>query len=184
MRKRKMENGEWKTRLLFFRAAIILLTACCFYFSAQAQTDAPPKDAAPPPMKAIPKDERNRLEAEKDLKKRTQLSLDLLGEHLTKAEKLTAQNEYQNALNELGNFHAILENILDYLNAHDDHGGKVRNNFKRLEIGIRPTLPRLEIVRRAMPFSYGYYVQIIQKFVRDARSEALDPLFDNSVVKQ
>ena len=179
-----MENGRWKVNKKVFGVFVFLLTAYCFPLFAQAQTDAPPKDAAPPPMKMIPKDERNRLEAEKDLKKRTRLSLNLLETHLKKAEQLTEQDDYQNALGELGNFQAILENILNFLNAHDNGGGKVRNNFKRLEIGIRPTLPRLEIVRRGMPFSYGYYVQSIQKFVRDARSKALDPLFDDSVVKQ
>lgn len=179
-----MENGKWKIRSYIFRAATILLTAYCLLLTVSAQADEPPKDAAPPPMKSIPKDERKSIEAEKDIKKRTKLSLDLLETHLSKAEQLTDQSEFQNALAELGNFHAILENILDYLNRRDDHSDKVDNNFKRLEIGLRKTIPRLEIVRRGMPFNYGYYVQQIQKSVRDARSKALDPLFGDSVIRQ
>ena len=179
-----MENGKLKIRPHIFRAAAILLTAYCLLFSVSAQTDEPPKDAAPPPMKSIPKDERKRIEGETDIKKRTQISLDLLETHLAKAEQLTDQNEFQNALDQLSDFHAILENILNFLNSRKDGSDKVDNNFKRLEIGIRKTIPRLEIVRRGMPFSYGYYVQQIQKFVRDARSKALDPLFSDSVVRQ
>ncbi|MGI9035195.1 MAG: hypothetical protein ACR2GD_04045 [Pyrinomonadaceae bacterium] len=135
-------------------------------------------------MKSIPKDERNRIESEKDMKKRTQLSLDLLETHLAKAEQLTEQNEFQNALNELGNFDGILENVLSFLNSRDNGGNKVDNNFKRLEIGLRKTGPRLEILRREMPFSYGYYVRELQKAVRDARSKALDPLFGNTVIQE
>ncbi|MGI8470160.1 MAG: hypothetical protein ACR2N3_17095 [Pyrinomonadaceae bacterium] len=179
-----MVNGKWKILSFIFRAATILLTAYCLLLTVSAQTDEPPKDAAPPPMKAVPKDERKHLEAEKDIKKRTQLSLDLMETHLSKAEQLTAQNDFQSALDELGDFHGILENALNYLNSRDDGGNKVDNNFKRLEIGLRKTVSRLEILRREMPFSYGYYVRELQKAVRDARAKALDPLFGNSVVPE
>ena len=179
-----MVNSKWKIRTFIFRASVMLFTAYCLLLTAQAQVDEPPSDAAPPPPKSIPKDEKKSLDALTDLKKRTQLSLELLENHLVKAEQLGGQNDFQNSLNELGNYQAILENALNFLNSRDDGGNKVDNNFKRLEIGLRRTVPRLEILRREMPYSYGYYVRELQKVVRDARSKALDPLFSDSVVRQ
>lgn len=179
-----MVNGKWKIRVFIFRASVILLTAYCSLLSAQAQIDEPPADAAAPPMNVIPREERKSLDDVKDLKKRTQLSLELLENHLLKAEQLGTQNDFRGSLNELGNYHAILENALKFLNSRDDGGNKVDNNFKRLEIGLRRTIPRLEVLRREMPYSYGYYVRELQKFVRDIRAQALEPLFSNDVVKQ
>lgn len=183
MQKWKMDIKLGNIFSKIFQVVILLLAVNGFLLVAKAQTDDPP-DAAPPPMKVIPKDERKLIDSEKDLKKRTQVSLDLLDAHLLKAEQLSTQSDFQSSINELGNFHAILENVLNYLNSRDDGGNKVDSNFKRLEIGLRKTIPRLEILRRGMPFSYGYYVQKLQKFVREARAKALEPLFDNSIVPE
>lgn len=174
------------TGIVWFSYFSFCLFTFCFLLStpARAQVDEPPKDAAPPPMIFIPKEERKQIEMQKDIKKRTELSIDLLETHLQKAETLSEQSDFQSSLGELGNFHGILANVLDYLNSRDNNSDKVNSNFKRLEINLRKIVPRLEILRRGMPFNYGYYVQKLQKFVRDARSKALDPLFDDSVVPQ
>lgn len=150
--------------------------------SAYAQTDDPPKDAAPPPLRSISGEERRMLEAQSNGKKRTQLCLEMMETRLKVAEEMAAQNKYQDVLTQLGSFQGLLEHALDYLAANDVKN-KNDENFKRLEIGIRRTVPRLEIVRREVPFQYGYHIVKIQKFVREARARAMDPLFDDTVVK-
>jgi hypothetical protein len=152
--------------------------------AAYAQGDELPKDAAPPPLKIVSKDERKSLDAETNAKKRTQLSLNLMEIRLKAAEDFAAQNKYQESINELGVFQGLLEDVLKYLERKDDGGGKADDNYKRLEIGLRKTGPRLELVRRELPFRYGFYVQQIQKFVREARAKAIEPLFDDTVVPE
>lgn len=169
-----------------FRNSICLLTFYCFLLltAAQAQIDEPPKDAAPPPPRIISKEERKLLDAETNPKKRTELSLELMEIRLKTAEDFAAQNKFQEALNELGSFQALLENVLNYLERKDDGGSKADNNYKRLEIGLRKTGSRIELVRRQMSYKYGYYVLKLQKFVRDARAKAIEPLFSDSVVPE
>ena len=143
--------------------------------------DEPPKDAAPPPLKILSKEEKKLLEEETNSKKRTQLSLDLMENRLKAAETSLAENKFQQTINELGGFQALLENALNYLEQKENNN-KTDYNFKRLEIGLRRTVPRLEIIRRELPYKYGFYVQKLQKYVRDARAKAVEPLFGNSVV--
>ena len=179
-----MENGKVEICSKMFRVVTLLLTAFCFLLTAQAQDDQPPKDLAPPPLKIISKDERNLLDAEKNSKKHLQLSLDLMDTRLKSAEELVTQNRFQESINELGSFQAHLENALNYLTRTDNGSSKADDNYKRLEINLRKTVSRLEIVRRELPFSYGYYVQKIQKFVREARAKAIEPLFGDTVLPE
>jgi hypothetical protein len=180
-----MGNEKWELGSKFFRVIALVLSANCFLFAVQAQTtDDPPPDAAPPPLRVLTKDERRMLENERDLKKRTQLSLNLMEARLKNAEQLVVQNKFQDTINELGGFQALLESALDHLERNDNGSNKSTYNFKRLEINLRKTIPRLELVRRELPFSYGYYVQRLQRFVREARAKAVEPLFGNSVLPE
>lgn len=167
-------------------AFFFLFAVCCP--AILAQTDeidaAPPADVAPPPMTILSKSEKQQLDGEENIKKRTQLCIDLMDSRLKAAEGLIEQSKFQESINELGGFQALLENALNYLNRHDNDSSKVDYNFKRLEIGLRQTVSRLEMVRRGMPFKYGYYVLRLQKFVRDARAKAIEPLFSDTVVPQ
>ncbi len=165
-------------------ALFILLAALVTPLAAFAQQDEPPADAAPPPLKVISKDERKLLYDQSNLKKRTQLSLDLMETRLKNAEQFAATEKFQDSINELGGFQALLENALSYLNHNDNGSDKIDYNFKRLEIGLRRTVARLEIVRRGLPFKYGFYVQKLQKVVREARAAALEPLFDDSATQR
>lgn len=163
--------------IIYFLALVFILP-----LSAYAQIDDPPKDAAPPPLRSISGEERKLLEAQSNGKKRTQLCLEMMETRLKTAEEMASQNRYQDVLTQLGGFQGLLEHALGYLAANDI---KDRNdeNFKRLEIGIRRTVPRLEIVRREVPFQYGYHIQKIQKFVREARAKAMEPLFGEGVIR-
>jgi hypothetical protein len=177
------ENKKRKIGLnLSFTLLFLLLAGYCFPFTVHAQEEEPPADAVPPPVRTLSQDEKKLLEAETGIKKRTQLSLDLMDARIAKSEKLLAENNFSASLNELGIFHGLLDNALNYLVKNDNGDKSVDKNFKTFEIYLRKQVPRLESIRREMPFKYGYYVQTLMRAVREARSKAVEPLFDNTVV--
>ena len=145
-----------------------------------AQDDQP--DLAPPPLKVISKDERTRLDGETDVKSRTKLALEMMNFRLAAAERLGTGEDYDGVFRELGIFHALMDNSLDYLLKRDAGSGKVLDNFKRLEIGLRAFGPRLETLRRDVPLRYEDYLRRLIKYVRDARSKAIDPQFADTVL--
>jgi hypothetical protein len=179
-----MRIQKWELDSKFFRVIVLVLSAHCFLGAAHAQGDEPPQDAAPPPLRIISKNERSMLDGEKNIKKRTQLSLNLMEMRLKNAEELVGQSKFQDTINELGSFQALLETTLNHLEKNDDGGSKADFNFKRLEIGLRKTINRLELVRRELPFKYGYYVEKLQRFVREARAKAIEPLFGTTVLPE
>lgn len=170
---------SYRKSLIF--ALFLLLTVCCLQLTVSAQEDEQ-QDTAPPPLKIISKEESKQLEAEKDIKRRTILALDLMETRLKKAEQLNSQQKFTEMFNELGGFHALVDKTLDFLDSND-HGGKFLNNFKRVEMSLRTFLPRLELIRRDLPAKYEFYVRTLAKYVRGARSRAIDPLFSDTVVK-
>lgn len=142
----------------------------------------PPLDVAPPPLKLISPDERKTLDNETGIKKRTQISLEMMESRLMKAEQLTAQDNYKLSLDNLAGFQAILENTFTYLEKNDNNN-KADSRFKQLEIFLRKQVPRLENLRRTMPYKFGYYVLKLMKVVRDTRAKAVEPLFADTVLK-
>src|SRR6185437_14025627 len=97
---------------------VLLLTFACVP-SARAQSEQPTPQptplTAPPPLKVIPKEERAQLDETKDTKQRLRLTIDFAGVHLTKAEQLTMQTEYDAASAEVGMYHALIEDALENL---------------------------------------------------------------------
>lgn len=165
------------SRIAFF----LLLTFFCSLPAAFAQQDKP-KDLVPPPLFLISDDEKKNLEAESDLKKRTKLALELMESRVKKAEEFASQKQFEESLNELGAFQALINNTLRFLNRNNTGSRKVLNNYKRFEISLRDYFPRLELIRREMPVRYGYHVQSLMKFVRQARTKATDPIFGDTVL--
>ncbi len=141
-----------------------------------------PKDAEPPPLKVISKEEREQLSKETKIKNRTILSLELMDFRLQRAEEFNSKNLHKEMFNELGKFHALIDNALWFLKSNNTGKGAVLQNFKRLEMGLRTFLPRLELIRRELPVNFEYYVRSLILNVRDARSKAVDPLFGNTVL--
>lgn len=146
-----------------------------------AQQDEP-QEIAPPPLKIITKEEKSQLDAETDVKRRTKLSLELMEARLLKAETFGKQEEYREMFNELGSFHALMDNTVNFLGNSDTNKGKVLNNFKRVELSLRKYITRLELVRRDLPIKYEFYVRKLVRFVREARTKAVEPLFGDTVL--
>lgn len=150
----------------------------------QQEQDEQPADMVPPPLKKLSNEEKERLEAEQNVKKRTQLAIDLMEARLKTAATQKDESDYRGALDTLGGFQALLENTLDFLTKNDVRSGRVQNNFKRFELALRAQAPRLELIRRELPLNYGYHVQKLIRAVRDARAKAVEPLFSNTVVPE
>jgi len=82
----------------------------------------------------------------------------------------------------VGGFHGLMDDALAFLNKRDNGGGKVLDNFKRMEISLRGMAPRLEVIRRELPMRYDTYVRKLMGYVRAARTKATETLFDDTVV--
>lgn len=168
-------------------ALIVYFFLFPFYFllaaaSVSAQDD--PNDLAPPPLKAISKDERTRLTGETNVKSRTVLALGLMTARLSAAEKFSSEENFDAMFTELGGFQGILDNTLEFLIRSDNNSDRVLNNFKRFEIGLRGFVPRIEVVRRELPVRYEPYVRSVIRYIRDARSKALEPLFGEPQLRE
>ncbi|MBA3634488.1 MAG: hypothetical protein H0W58_17025 [Acidobacteria bacterium] len=179
-------NVVKKSKLQLYLPFYLLLFTfyLCLSISTFAQADEPEDTTAPPPLKFIPKEEKSQLKTETDIKKHTILALEMMDARVVKAENFNTQKQYREMFGELGGFHALLDDTLDYLNKHDNDSSKVLNNFKRLELSLRKFAPRLELIRRELPIKYELYVRNLIKYVRQARSKAVEPFFDNSVVPE
>ncbi len=168
-----------------FTTLFLLITVNCSLLTVFAQDETPNAiiAPAPPPLKIISKEEKKQLEEQIDIKKRTKLSLVLMEQRLKEAETLYSREQYREMFDKLGSFQALVDNTLDFLKQNDNGRGKVLNNFKRFEMSLRAFLPRLELIRRELPTQFEPYVRNLAKYVRDARSKAVEPFFDNSIVK-
>lgn len=160
---------------------LLLFFSVCFTFPIIAQENII-KDIVPPPLSIVSKVEMQQLDSEPNLKKRTELSIELMDIRLKKAENFSTGKEFKESLDELGGFQAIMRNTLGFLQKNDNGKGKVLNSFKRFEIDLRKFVPRLELVRRMMPEKFGFHVVQLMKSVRKARASAIEPLFDDSIV--
>lgn len=176
MRKEKAELSTRQIRIV--RAAILFATLFTFHPIATAQEqDYIPPDAAPPPIKALSKDEKARLTASKEVKERTKLTLEMMDARVKIAEQYLPQEQLEMVFRELGGFHALVIDALAYLASSDSNKKKQLDNFKRFEIGLRGFTHRLEMIRREMPPQREYYVRLLLREMRDARAKAVEPLF-------
>ncbi|MBS1792255.1 MAG: hypothetical protein JSS81_00290 [Acidobacteria bacterium] len=166
-----------------------LLTAGIFLFvlhfaptAVRAQQDEDPPNAALPPVKVISKDEKSALDAEGDVKQHTKLAIELMEARLKKAETLSNEEAFNAMFNELGGFHALMDDTLKYLDKNDVNRGRVLDTFKRFEMALRSFTPRIELIRRTLPERFEYYVRRLLKSIRTVREKAVEPMFSDSIV--
>ncbi len=178
-RRQSVGTAGVKNSALFAFGFSLLIFCFCLDVPAQEEQY---QQTEPPPLKIVSKAEKSLLAAEADISDRTKLSLTLMENRLKKAENYYAAESFGDMFGELGGFNALIDEALGFLNRRDDGRGKVLNNFKRLEINLRRFIPRIELIRRELPARYEPYVRRLIKTVRAARSKAVEPLFDNSVV--
>lgn len=166
-------------------ALVLLVLIACASFAAFGQAQRAGKqreDIGPPPLKYLPEEVRSQLASEKKLKNRTRLSIKLADERLTRAEEHTQGERYEAATAELGIYEAIIEDSLKQLHSSGPVKNKQRDQYKRIELALRTHVTRLETIRRSMPAQNGIYVQAALDFAREARTEALNAFFDDTVL--
>ncbi len=175
--KRKTENGRMSVASRHaLRLFLFFLIPFSFLLSpASAQPEGP--DTVPPPAKYLAKDIKEKLLAENDEKKRVILALSLMDSSLKSSEGQITKETWDSAFRELGAFHFIMDNTLDFLIRRDNGSGRIRDAFKRYEIGLRAFAPRLELIRRDLPSRFEPYVFRLIKNVRENRAKAIEPQF-------
>lgn len=172
----------------FILTTTVLLLAFVYLPSVSAQSERPQPQAtplpAPPPLKLITKQERAQLEQTKDTKDRLKLTIELAAAHLTRAEQLTMQTEFEKAQEEVGMYHALIENSLEVLGALKRDSGKTRDLYKRLELALRAHGPRLTAMRRVTPLEFAVWIKKVEDYARDGRTEALNSFYGHTVLRE
>ena len=172
-------------RALMLSAMVLLpVFVCPLAAGAQNPQPSPTPLTAPPPLKLISKEERQQLDQAKDLKERLKLSIEFSGAHLTRAQQLTMQTEYEAASNEVGSYHALIEDALEHLSKLKQDSNKTRDLYKRLEMQLREDGPRLTAMRRVTPLEFAVWIKKVEDFARDGRTEALNSFYGHTVVHE
>ena len=143
-----------------------------------SQTDG--RDAAPPPLKLLSKNEKSALEGDTQPKSRTALTLSLMEERLKSAEQSHSSEDYFAMYQELGGFQALLDNQLDFLLRNSSTSNKSIVSLKKFEFSLHAFTPRIELIRRDVPSEYEPYLKSLLKYINDAREKALEPLFGDA----
>jgi len=134
-------------------------------------------------MRYIPAGERAQLSAEPDIKKRTRLSLTLAEDHLLRAEQHTGLQHFDPAAAELGIYQALFSDALNFLKRTNRDDGKMRDQFKRIELTLYKHASRIETMRRTTPPEYTGNLRAAIKFAQEARSAALNAFYGNTVLR-
>jgi len=173
-----------------FLAAQLLLLAFVFVPSINAQEPEPLPQAtptatplpAPPPFKMIVKEERSALDgASKDPSRRLKMTIEFADGHLTRAEQHTARENYDAAATEVGMYHALIENALQFLGSFKRDSNKTRDLYKHLELALRADGPRLTAMRRTTPLEFAVWIKQVEDFAREGRTEALNSFYGHTV---
>ena len=166
----------------FLITPVILLLALLCAPALEAQ-DRPQHPIAPPPLRIIPRAERDQLNEAKDDKARVKLTIELAETHLTNAELQTSQQQFDAAEAEAGIYWALLDDVLTFMRKVDRDSNRKRDLYKRLELALRAQGTRLYAMRRTTPAEYAYWIREIEDFARSSRTEALNSFYGHTVIR-
>lgn len=179
-----MQTTVYNSILIRVAASFVVFAGTLTFAGSISGQDTDVTDTAPPPLRKISESEQKFLNAETNVKRRTQVALNLMSSRLTRAEDFFAKGQYAELYLELGAFHGLMDNTLLFLERSTRTESKALNDLKRFEIGLRTFSPRLEVIRRDLPAKYEYYVRGLLRYVREARTRAVEPLFGDSVIRK
>lgn len=176
-------------RSLSLMASLLLLSLCALsplaVAGAQVQAFVEAPEAAPPPMKYLPPQERALLDVHtRDAKARTRASLELAEARLLRAAQLTEAAQFNEASSELGIYQAIVEDAVRFLRRQPHSDNKTRDLCKRLEVSLRAHGPRIETIRRMTPSEDALNVRAAYECTRRARVEALNAFYGQTVMDE
>jgi len=165
---------------------MLLLVGFVYVPSVSAQEAPQPSPTpltAPPPIKIVSKEERLQIDQAGDSKARLRVTIDLAAGHLTRAEQFTSQGNFDSAAHEVGSYHALIEDALEFLATMKRDSNKTRDLYKRLELSLRAHGPRLTTMRRTTPLEYAVWIKKVEEFAREGRTEALNSFYGHTVVR-
>ena len=163
---------------------LALLVTCVASLTVAAQEPQVGQLNAPPPIKAISKEERRQIENGHDTKSRLKTIIDLAQSHLAEAEKLTNDSNFQAASQQFGSYQVLIENALSMLAAQKKDINKTRDLYKHLELSLRADGPRLTALRRITPLEFAVWIKDVEDFARESRTEALNSFYGQTVVRE
>ncbi len=186
MKRTRRSTGTYLATLTArsFVFACLVLAIQVFSAAVQAQVPDDLDEGLPPPLRVMSKDEKARLDLDREIKSRTKLALEFMTSRLAAAEKELSASNFDEMMANLGGFEALLDNHLEFMTRNDNDSGRVLDNFKRFEIGLRSFIPRIETIRRELPDRFERLVRNVGKYLREARTRALEPMFSDTVLRQ
>jgi hypothetical protein len=165
----------------FLSAQVIVLCAIPAVVYAQPRG---PQMPAPPPMRLVSLDERAQLTASKDSKARLRTTIEIGEIHLGRAEVLTTEKKFDQALEEVGRYLGLIEDARRVLADLNSDKNSTRDLYRRFDIALRAHVPRLAVLRRTTPTDYASHIKAAEEVARDTRSEALDSFYGHSVLRE
>lgn len=179
-RKLAIKRLAWR-QFRFTSLLLVLIIAGAGTDVAYAQQDELPEGVVPPPLSVLSEDESESLENQTDLKRRTKLAISFMESRLALSESSSQNADYQESLDQLGFFRALMNTTLRDLDRNDYRKG-VLKQYKRFEIALREFLPRIEVVRRSLPLSHSYHVSGLIKSLREVRRKSIEPFYSDTVL--
>lgn len=167
---------------LLFVCLLFFVTSFASVLEARGQDDS--EELAPPPIRAVAKEDQVRLGAETDMKGYTKLAIEFINRRMSEAEALNAKQDLTGMFREFGYLHGLVDTTLDKLIRSSDGSEGSLYNLKRFDLGLRSIIPRIERIRRDLPYSYEPFVRKLIKIIQDAREKALEPMFEDTVVRR
>ena len=140
--------------------------------------------SAPPPLKIIPRAEREQLEAAREDKARIKLTIELAESHLARVETNTASQQFDAAAAEAGMYWALIDDAFKYMKSMERDDNRRRDNYKRLELALRAHGPRWSSIRRGTPSEYAVWIKETEDFARNGRTEALNSFYGHTVLRE
>jgi hypothetical protein len=139
---------------------------------------------APPPLRIVPRYEREQLSAAKDAKDRIRITIEVAEGHLLRSEELSNLRRHDACLMELGSYMALIDDAMTFLNGMKRDSNRTRDLYKRLELALRAHGLRLAGIRRVTPAEYAGQIKAAEEFVRNVRTDALDSFYGHTVLRE
>ena len=135
-------------------------------------------------MLLVTRSDRSELQTAKDPKARLRATFALAEDHLKRAETATERKTFEEALSEVGRYLGLIDDLLAYIATLSRDKGSTRDLYKHFEISIRPHIPRIAVMRRSTPLEYAMHLKNAEEYIKNARSEALDSFYGQTVLRE
>ena len=135
-------------------------------------------------MLIVTRSDRSALQSANDPKARLHATFLLAEDHLKRAETATDQKKFEEASTELGRYLGLIDDLRAFIATLSRDKSSTRDLYKHFEISIRPHIPRIAVMRRSTPAEYAVNLRDAEGYIKDARSEALDSFYGQTVLRE